>query len=171
MAFTIYKAAVGLTPTFETLSALNAAGTIHSYHLVLGRCLLAVQRTKLYELFGCSGAVHYGTQVLKLRAKQARTMCWVAEKLEALPLLSRAGEIGQVGWSILREVARKATTETEHYWLELCRDKNYHDIAKLVRHTPEGGIPGDLPAEGQKEPAVSALRLQLGITARTVIER
>ncbi len=75
--------------------ALNAAGTLNSYHIVLGRCLLAVHRSKLYEVFACSGAVHYAVQILGLRAQKARTLRWVAQKLEALPQLSRAGEAGE----------------------------------------------------------------------------
>mgnify|MGYP007119796959 CR=1 FL=1 len=74
--------------------ALKAAGTMNSYHVVLGRCLLAVHRTKLYEKFGCSGAVHYGTQVLGLPPQKVRALRWVAGKLESLPRLSRAGELG-----------------------------------------------------------------------------
>ena len=151
--------------------ALKAAGTMNSYHVVLGRCLLAVHRTKLYEKFGCSGAVHYGTQVLGLPPQKARALRWVADKLESLPRLSRAGELGEVCWSKLREVVRKASIETEEFWLEICRQKNYRDVEKLVRFTPKGAFPGDLPGEGEKEPAVTDLRLRLGVTGKTVVER
>ena len=151
--------------------ALKAAGTLNSYQVVLGRCLLAVHRTKLYEHFGCSGSAHYGTLVLGLSTQKARTLRWVANKLEALPLLSRAGEQGKVSWSKLREVVRKATAETEKFWLELCRLKTYRDIERLVRCTPEGAIPGDLPGDADREPAVTEVRLHLGLTAGAVVER
>ncbi len=151
--------------------ALKAAGTMNSYQVVLGRCLLAVHRTKLYEKFGCSGAVHYGTQVLGLPPHKARALRWVADKLESLPRLSRAGESGEVCWSKLREVVRKASVDTEEFWLEVCRNKNYREVEKLVRCTPKGAIPGDLPDEGEKEPAITDLRLRLGLTGRTVVER
>ena len=151
--------------------ALKAAGTMNSYHVVLGRCLLAVHRTKLYEKFGCSGAVHYGTQVLGLPPHKARALRWVADKLESLPRLSRAGELGEICWSKLREVIRKASTETEEFWLEICRQKNYRDVEKLVRSTPKGAVPGDLPGEDEKEAAITDLRLRLGVTGKTVVER
>jgi hypothetical protein len=85
--------------------------------------------------------------------------------------LSRAGEHGEVSWSKLREVVRKATVETEKFWLELCRIQTYRDIERLVRCTPEGAIPGDLPNEADREPAVTEVRLQLGLTAGAIIER
>ena len=151
--------------------ALKAAGTINSYHVVLGRCLLAVHRTKLFERFGCSGAVHYGTQVLGLPPHKARALRWVADKLESLPRLSRAGELGEVCWSKLREVVRKASIETEEFWLAICRQKNYRDVEKLVRCTPKGAIPGDLPGENERESAITDLRLRLGVTGKTVVER
>jgi hypothetical protein len=150
---------------------LKVAGTHHAYQLVLGRCLLAVQRNKLYQRFGCSGAVHYGVLVLGLKTQKARTLRWVARKLEALPLLSQALQSGEVSYSKVREVVRKATPETEDLWLELCRSRTYRQIEALVRHTPEGGLPGDLPEEREKEPALCDLRLSLGPTARTVIDR
>jgi hypothetical protein len=151
--------------------ALKAAGTLNSYHVVLGRCLLAVHRSRLFEKFGCSGAVHYGTLVLGLSARKARTLRRVAQKLEALPLLSRAGELGEVSWSKLREVVRKASAETERFWLELCRLKTYRQIERLVQCTPKGAIPGDLTSEDEQEPAISELRLRLSLTAGAIVDR
>jgi hypothetical protein len=150
---------------------LKVAGTHHAYQLVLGRCLLAVQRNKLYQRFGCSGAVHYGVLVLGLKTQKARALRWVAQKLEALPLLSLALQSGEVSYSKVREVVRKATAETEELWLELCRNRTYRQIEALVRHTPKGGLPGDLPEESEKEPALCDLRLSLGPTARAVVDR
>jgi hypothetical protein len=150
---------------------LKVTGTHHAYQLVLGRCLLAVQRNRLYQRFGCSGAVHYGVLVLGLKTQKARTLRWVAQKLEALPLLSLALQSGEVSYSKVREVVRKATPETEELWLELCRSRTYRQIEALVRHATEGGLPGDLPEEREKEPALCDLRLSLGPTARAVVDR
>ena len=37
--------------------------------------------------------------------------------------------------------------------------------------TPKGAVPGDLPGEDEKEAAITDLRLRLGVTGKTVVER
>jgi hypothetical protein len=142
--------------------ACSAVGTLTTYRLILGRCLLAVQRSEIYLEFGCSGAVHYAVCQLGLSAQQARSLIRVTRLLEELPLLTLAAEEGWLPWSKLREVARVATPETERYWLEMCKKLNYHDLERLVVRTR--------PDEGQ-QPVVSQLRLQLGADALQVLER
>ena len=140
--------------------AQNATAIDVSYRVLLGRCLLAVEQTKLYQRFGCSGAVHYGTAVLGLGTKHARNLRRVARELENLPRLSRAAEKGEISWGKLREIVGKASPETEDVWLMLAKNRSDHDIQRLVRATERGKLPWESPQTEEPD-----IRLQLHLTA------
>ena len=124
-----------------------ATGTITSYRLVLGRCLLAMHESKGYESYGCSTAVHYGTAVLGLSTRVARESKRVAFRLQTLPRLTIASERGELAWTKLRELVRVASPATEAYWIELAGKYDCERLQKLVSMTPEGQIPGEIEFE------------------------
>ena len=68
--------------------AVRSSGTLAAYRLLLGRCLLAIQRTDVHYEHGCSSAIHYAIRVLGMAAKEARTLCYVAQQLEELAQLN-----------------------------------------------------------------------------------
>jgi len=109
--------------------------------LLLGRCLLALDRNEVAWRLGYSGAVHYAMRqgVDERTAREARR---VAGRLEELPLLRDAAEKGEVVWASLREIVRKATEATEARWLELASEWSSKVIQRLVRQTAEGEEPG-----------------------------
>ena len=148
--------------------ALNSVGIDTAYRVTLGRCLLAVEKTKLYQRLGCSGAVHYGTSRLGIGVKHARTVRRVAQALERLPRLSCAAEKGEISWGKLREIVSKASVETEGTWLELARSHSYSQIERLVRATEEGKLPWEQATELEPE-----TRVRLHFTHQTgeVFER
>ena len=127
--------------------ALRAAGSMTSLRLLLGRCLLALHENKGYKEFGCSSAVHYATQILGIGDREARECRRVARELQPLPELTLAAEAGSIVWSKLREVVRKASPETENYWLSLCGPFNSGQIQDLVKRTPWGSLPGEVAEE------------------------
>ena len=127
--------------------ALRAVGSLTSLRLLLGRCLLALHENKGYKKFGCSSAVHYATQILGIGDREARECRRVARELQPLPELTLAAEIGNIEWSYLREVVRKASPETESYWLSLCGPFNARQIRELVKRTPWGSLPGEVEEE------------------------
>ena len=135
--------------------ARTAAGSLTSLRLVLGRCLLALQESKGFKEFGCSSSVHYATQILGLSKREARACRRVARKLLTLPDLSLSAEFGRIE-SKLREIVRKATPETESYWLELAGTYNSEEIQALVARTPKGSIPGEISED--EELATTELR-------------
>lgn len=139
--------------------ARKAAGTLTSYRLVLGRCLLVLQLNKSYKRFGCSSAIHYASAVLGLSPRQARSCRRVARLLQELPELTLAAELGNIAWSKLREIVRKASPETELFWLELAKSRSYKEIEILVRRTPKGALPGDPSSD--ESPCTSELRCNL----------
>ncbi len=54
--------------------SLRAVNTLTRYRLLLGRCLLAIDRSQSYLQFGCSSAIHYATALLGMRADSARQL-------------------------------------------------------------------------------------------------
>ena len=129
--------------------ACRAVGTLTTYRLILGRCLLALHENKGFKKFGCSSAIHYACSVLGISARQARVCRRVARLLIELPELSLAAENGAIAWSKLREIVRKASPETELFWLRLAGEMNYKEIEVLVRRTPRGSIPGAVDPHGE----------------------
>jgi hypothetical protein len=142
--------------------ARSALGTLTSYRLLLGRCLLAIERSQSYLEFGCSSAVHYAVSQLGLSAQNARATLRVTRQLEDLPLLTLAAEEGWLPWSKLREVVRIATPETESHWLEMCKKLNYHQLETLVSRSA---------SPNSQEPISSQLRLQLAPEALQVLQQ
>ena len=130
--------------------AVRSSGTLAAYRLLLGRCLLAIQRTDVHYEHGCSSAIHYAIRVLGMAPKEARTLRYVAQQLEELPRLSLEGTQGRIEWSKLREVVRVASAETESVWIELCSRHSYGEIERLVSLTPYGQLPGDPKSRRQR---------------------
>ena len=120
--------------------ARRVVTTLAVGRLLLGRCLLVID-DKAGEV-GCSGGVHYAI-LHGVDAREAREARRVAQRLEELPILREAAEVGSVDWASLREIVRKATVETEEHWLELARRFNYRKIERIVRRTDFGEVPTD----------------------------
>ena len=150
--------------------ARRACGTLASYRLLLGRCLLALERTKQYTDHGCSGSIHYATAVLGMKDRQARQFRRVARLLEELPALSFEAVHGRIDWCKLREVVKVASAGTEEYWVRLCHQKTYDEIERLVALTEPGLLP-ELPEQAPARPVHSELRCRLSPRAMAVVER
>lgn len=125
--------------------AKKTAGTLTRYRALLGRLILAIERTGAYLDYGCSGGIHYAIMQLGLPLKQAQLLVRVARELECLPLLRYLADNGDIEWSKLREIVRVATSDTERRWAELCRDHTYAQIEDLVSRSLRGEIPPDRP--------------------------
>jgi len=130
--------------------ARKAVGSLTSFRLLLGRCLLAMRERKGFKKYGCSSEIHYSVSRLGLSKGVAGDCRRVARDLLGLPDLTLAAEQGTIEWGKLREVSRKAGPETEALWLKLCGDLNYKQIEKLVAKTPKGGVPGDVFEDAER---------------------
>ena len=128
--------------------ACRAVGTLTSYRLVLGRCLLAMHQSKGYKKHGCSSAIHYACAALGMSGPAARECRRVAYRLQDLPELTLVAEAGSVEWSKLREIVRRAVPSTERFWLALANRYSYKEIEELVSRTPYGSVPGEVDTEG-----------------------
>ncbi len=126
--------------------ARKAVGTLTSYKLIVGRCLLAMHESKGYKKHGCSSAIHYACSRLGLNSPVARECRRVVQRLQGLPELTLAAELGTVEWGKLREIVRRAVPTTERYWIALAKKHSYKEIEQLVSRTPDGSVPGEVDA-------------------------
>ncbi|CAN0330129.1 unnamed protein product, partial [Phaeothamnion confervicola] len=133
--------------------ALRASGYVLKGRLLMGRCLLSMQRTHMFRTYGSSSVIHYAVNWLGCRLDEAYDVRRVAEKLEGLPLLTEAAEAGKVGWCQLRAVLRRATPENEEHWLELAQTCSMKRLEWLLRN--------DGSAEAQREADLVRLNLVL----------
>ena len=78
--------------------AKKSAGTLTRYQALLGRTLLAIERTGAYLDYGCSGVVHYAVNQLSMPVKKARLLLRVARELETLPYLRYLANVGESEW-------------------------------------------------------------------------
>ena len=127
--------------------ALRAVGTLTACKLTLGRCLLAIEETEDFKKFGCSSSTHYAVAKLGVNRKEANDCKRVARELLRLPELSLVAEEGLISWGKLREIVRKASPETEEFWLQLAQKYNDQQIQMLVSKTPRGAVPGEVDLE------------------------
>ena len=150
--------------------ALRSSGTLAAYRLLLGRCLLAIQRTDLHYQHGCSSAIHYAIRVLGMPAKEARTLRYVARRLEELPRLSLEVTNGKIEWCKLREVVRVASPDTEAFWIELCSRHSYGEMERLVALTSYGQLPGEEKTRRDRS-EFTEFRCNLSPEALLIVER
>jgi hypothetical protein len=71
----------------------------------------------------------------------------VAEALEALPILAEALRSGRACWSVLRELTRVATPETEREWLATAEGRTAREVERLVSGLAPGSRPSDPPRD------------------------
>ncbi|MGE0491413.1 MAG: HNH endonuclease [Vulcanimicrobiota bacterium] len=138
--------------TLENLSKLpherlervirRLANTLALTRILLGRCLLAIERTDFCAETGCHSALHFA-RLIKVEKREALDSMRIAGHLEELPLFSKACEENRICWSNLRVVTRIVTPETEEAWLDLAVRLKPHRLARLVA----GANRGDTPAE------------------------
>ena len=149
--------------------ARKAVGSLTSFRLLLGRCLLAIRERKGFKKYGCSSEIHYSVSRLGLSKGVAGDCRRVARDLLGLPDLTLAAEQGTIEWGKLREVSRKASPETEALWLKLCGDLNYKQIEKLVAKTPKGGVPGDVFEDDER--ATTEFRCRMSEEVLAMLDR
>jgi hypothetical protein len=148
--------------------AKKSSAITRAYRLVLGRCLLAIRDSKLYQTLGYSSEIHYAVAALGLSKKEACEYRRVAGALEFLPQLTRAAELGQVPWGRLREIVRKATAETEEFWLKIASRKSDDEIRELVAACEYG----KLPWQGEEpKPLTTRLVFQVDVEQEELFER
>ena len=107
---------------------------------------------KLYLTFGFSSIAGYTEEHFSLSRSQTYEFLRVGEALTNLPLLDEAFGDGRFTWTLVREISRVATAETEEEWLTFHEEHTVaelhaeiHDAAKKKRRRPRKDSYG-LPA-------------------------
>ena len=108
-----------------------------------GRWLLAALRGGAHIRLGYGSFREYVERLFGYSARLVQDKLRVAEALEELPVLARALESGRACWSVLRELTRVATRETEGEWLAAAAGRTARDVEQLVSGHGLGSHPGD----------------------------
>ena len=108
-----------------------------------GGALLAAARARVHEHLGYGSFAEYVERLLGYSPRTTEEKLRTAQALEHLPELAHALREGAVSWSVVRELSRVATPETERAWLEAAAGKRARQVEQLV----SGRIPGDRPTD------------------------
>ena len=90
--------------------------------------LRAMAEAKLYLTFGFSSIAGYSERFFSLSRSQTYELLRVGDVLSHLPLLDAAFGEGTLTWTLVREISRVATAETEEEWLKF---HGKHTVAEL----------------------------------------
>src|SRR5690242_12589768 len=82
-----------------------------------GQLLLAAFRARVHERLGYGSFAEYVERLFGYGPRLVQEKVRVAEALEALPITEHALKEGAVCWSVVRELTRVVTPETECEWL------------------------------------------------------
>jgi hypothetical protein len=127
------------------------------------RWLARAQELELHRELGMASMLEYAERVLGYGPKAGHERLRVARELRELPLLRAALDHGQVSYSTVRELSRKATAMTEGEWLEATRGKCLREIEELL----SGHKKGDRPTD-PSDPDLQLRRITLELTPPTL---
>ena len=110
----------------ELLVTTHVVGNVARRKFI--QVLYALHVSRLYFKLGYSSVVQYAEKHFKYRRTQVFEFLRVAEVLKDLPECIKAFDKGAISWSVLKEITRVATAETEGEWLEF---SNKNSVARL----------------------------------------
>ena len=106
-----------------------------SHHQAEHRMAILLRRMEEHSLYldlgyGSIGA--YARSVLDLTERQTRDFLHIARGLPGLPVLERAFQTGQLGWTKVRELLRVVTEDTEAAWVDRAKAITSRALEALV---------------------------------------
>lgn len=111
----------------------------------MGRWLLAGERIGAHIVLGYASYGEYIERLFGFKRTQVRERLRVAKALEELPLMAAALPAGDLCWSVVRELSRIATPETEALWIARVARCTAHQVERLVAQHERGALPTDKP--------------------------
>ena len=116
------------------------------------------EKMRIHIYFGCATFMEYLERRVGYSAHAARERIRVARALATLPVM--AGELakGNLSFSMVRELSRVATPETEAAWVERAKLKTCREVEEMVADHSPGDTPDDPP---KPELRLKDLRLSL----------
>jgi hypothetical protein len=117
---------------------------------------------KVHELGGFGSFHEYAQRLFGYSGRQTEERLRVAEALDRLPGLSLELAQGRVCWSVVRELTRVATEETEPEWISAGEGKTAREVEAMV----SGRTLGDAPSDPVK-PEARMHRISMRVSAGT----
>ncbi|MEZ4336092.1 MAG: HNH endonuclease [Sandaracinaceae bacterium] len=139
-----------------TLRRLAREGNRHE-HVVMG-WLLRADELQVERLFGYASIREYGERLFGWTGRGVEDRLRVARALADLPRLNEAFARGELVYSVVRELCRVATPETEVEWIADAEGKRAREVQREVAARSVGDRPSD-PADESLVPRRVTLTL------------
>ncbi|HEY3496938.1 MAG TPA: HNH endonuclease signature motif containing protein [Polyangiaceae bacterium] len=107
------------------------------------RWLLAALREGTHIRLGFGSFNEYSEGMFGYGPKVTQEKLRVAEALEQLPVLAGELRAGALNFSVVRELTRVATPETEAEWLQVAQGKTVREVEQLISGRRPGNLPDD----------------------------
>ncbi|HEX5100453.1 MAG TPA: HNH endonuclease [Polyangiaceae bacterium] len=120
-----------------------------------GRWLLAALREGTHVRLGFGSFNEYSERMFGYGPKVTQEKLRVAEALEELPMLAGELRAGTLNFSVVKELTRVATRDTEGEWLQVARGKTVREVEPLVSGRRQGNRPDDAADPRAKRHVVS----------------
>jgi hypothetical protein len=127
------------------------------------RWLCAAERLGAHACAGYASLCEYADRLIGLSARETEERLRVGRAISLLPLLDAALASGQLRWSVVRELTRVATPDSEAAWLGWAKGKRSRQIEKAVA----GRRKGDGPT-ARFDPALEKHVLRFEVRAETM---
>ena len=109
----------------------------------IGRALLSAYRTGAHRQLGFSSFAEYGDRMFGWGRRVSVERLRVARALELLPVLRVSLREAKLKWSVIKELTRIATVETEAEWRDHALGMTSRDVEEAVSGRRVGDRPGD----------------------------
>jgi hypothetical protein len=103
--------------------------------------LSAMRRGRFQRQLGYADLAEYGEQCFGFKTGKTRQLARLGDRLPELPVLSRALDEGEIGWSKARYLAQVATRETDGEWVLAGLQHTCRELEEMVSRTRRGDPP------------------------------
>jgi hypothetical protein len=109
------------------------------------RWLRRAEEQSSWRALGYVHALEYLEEVFGYAPRTAQEKLRVAKELGELTALEGELEAGNLPYSIVRELTRIATPQTEAAWIDTARGRNYRQVEQMLAGRKKGDEPADAP--------------------------
>jgi hypothetical protein len=112
--------------------------------------LFEADKVQLHRRFGMASIYEYSDRFLGLTRRQTEERIRVARALHTLPEMDKSFAEGSLHFSVVRELSRVATADTEQEWLAFAEGKTVRELERQVACRQRGD--GPMSAPRKEEP-------------------
>ena len=127
------------------------------------RWLLAAERLGVHTRAGHASLREYAERIVGLNGRQTEERLRVGRALAGLPVLDEALATGELSWSVVRELSRVATADTEEAWRAWAKWRRSREIEQAVAARHRGDGPDD-----RGDPSLVKHKLSFEVRAETM---